>query len=185
MVFQLMTTSCGHGFAAVAANDSITLPPITRVVQSSNKAYSFRIFTTDNWRTPFPQGVLTTGSNAKQPLAWRGKLPQHYGPRYVLVTSTGEVILVDGWLNTKPTPAIAILYRGKGSWLSFEFEAVARSLGVPLSLLAEKASLGSWWISGKPYLDTSETRLLIPAGGKTLVVDLRRQTLGSQWLEAR
>jgi hypothetical protein len=101
------------------------------------------------------------------------------------VTSTGEVILVDGWLNTKPTPAIAILYRGKGSWLSFEFEAVARSLGVPLSLVAEKASLGSWWISGKPYLDTSETRLLIPAGGKTLVVDLRRQTMGSQWLEAR
>jgi hypothetical protein len=185
MVFQLLTTSCGHSYAAVAANDSTTLPPISRVVQSTNKAYSFRIITTDNWRTPFPQGVLTSGSNAKLPLAWRGKLPQHYGPRYFLVSSTGDVILVDGWLNTKPTPAIAILYKGKGPWVHYEFDAVAHSLGVPLSLLAEKARLGSWWISGKPYLDTSESRLLIPAGGKNVVIDLRRQTLGSQQREAR
>lgn len=175
----LMTASSGPSGAAYA-NDSATLPPSSRVAESNNKAYRFRIFTTDNWQTPFPQGVLKSSPNAKMGLAWTGKLPQHYGPRFLLVTSNGDVILLDSWLNTKPTPAIAVFYGGKRSWVSFSFEDVRRSLGVPPALLAEKARLGSWWISGKPYLDASEDRVFVPAGGKNLILDLRRNSLTSR-----
>lgn len=175
----LMTASCGPSGAA-DANDSIALPPSSRVVESTNRIYRFRIFTTDQWHTPFPQGALTSSSKAKLPLAWNGKLSQYYGPRFVLVTSNGDVILLDGWLNTKPTPAIAVFYGGRRLWVSFSFEDVRRSLGVPPALLAQKARLGSWWISGKPYLDASESRVFVPAGGKTLIVDLRRKSLVSQ-----
>ena len=180
MVSLFGTASSGIAGTAAYANDSITLPPPSRVVNSANNSYSFRITTSDNWRTPFPQGVLTSNSNARLRLTWSGKLPQYYGPRFALVTSTGDVILVDSWLNTKPIPAIAILNHGKRSWVSFGFDDVLRSLGVSAARVAEKARFGSWWISGKPYLDAAENRVLIPAGGQNLMVDLRRNTIVSQ-----
>jgi len=156
------------------ANDTITLPPASRVVESKNGAFRFRIYTTDNWRTPFPQGTLSVGSSSGQRVAWQGKLPHHYGPRFTLVTTTGDVILLDGWLNIKPSYAVTILNASKGSLVSFSYEDVLLSLRVSPAVLAEKARFGSWWMTSKPSLDTSGTMVLIPAGGKTLIVDVRQ-----------
>jgi hypothetical protein len=159
------------------ANDSITLPPASRVVESMNGAFRFRVYTTDNWRTPFPRGTLSVGSGSGQRVVWQGKLPHQYGPRFTLVTITGDVILLDGRLNIKPTHAVTILSASKGSLVSFSYEDVLRSLKVSPAVLAEKARFGSWWISNKPSLDESGNLALIPAGGKTLIVDARQAKL--------
>jgi hypothetical protein len=161
----------------IPANDSITLPPASRVVESKNGAFRFRVYTTDNWRTPFPQGTLSVGSGSGQRVVWQGKLPHQYGPRFTLVTITGDVILLDGRLNIKPTHAVTILSASKGSLVSFSYEDVLRSLKVSPAVLAEKARFCSWWISNKPSLNESGNLALIPAGGKTLVVDARQAKL--------
>jgi hypothetical protein len=111
---------------------------------------------------------------------WRGELPQHYGPRFTYVTQTGDVILLDGWLNIKPPDAVAILNGKQGSLVSFSYEDVTRSLGVSPAALAEKARFGSWWITNKPSLDASGNLVLIPAGGKTLIVDTRQAKIYSK-----
>jgi hypothetical protein len=167
------------GIAAdkMPANDSITLPPASRVVESKNGAFRFRIYTTDNWRTPFSRGTLSVGSNSGQRVAWQGKLPHHYGPRFTLVTKVGVVILLDGWLNIKPAYAVTILNASNGSLVSFSYEDVVRSLRVSPSVLAEKARFGSWWMTSKPSLDASENLVLIAAGGKMLIVDIRQAKL--------
>jgi hypothetical protein len=102
---------------------------------------------------PFPRGTLSVGSG--QRVAWQGRLPHHYGPRFTLVTITGDVILLDGRLNIKPTHAVSILNTSKGYLVSFSYEDVLRSLKVSPAVLAEKARFGSWWISNKPSLDGS------------------------------
>jgi len=157
------------------ANDTITLPPASRVVESKNGAYRFRIYTTDNWRTPSPRGTFSVGSTSSgQRVVWQGKLPHPYGPRFTLVTKVGDVILLDGWLNIKPAYAVTILNASKGSLVSFSYEDVVRSLRVSPSVLAEKARFGSWWMTSKPSLDASENLALIAAGGKMLIVDVRQ-----------
>ena len=161
----------------ISANDSITLPPASRVVESKNGAFRFRVYTTDNWRTPFPRGTLSVGSGSGQRVVWQGRLPHQYGPRFTLVTITGDVILLDGRLNIRPTHAVSILNASKGSLVSLSYEDVLRSLKVSPSVLAEKARFGSWWISNKPSLNESGNLALIPAGGKTLVVDARQAKL--------
>ena len=173
-----MAPEAAMATTTVPLNDSISLPPTNRVVESRNKTFRFRIYTTDNWRTPFPDATLTvvgTGKSAR--LAWQGKLPQHYGPRFSLVTPTGMVILLDGWLNIKPAHAITILNNSRGTLLNFSYEEVRRTLGISAATLAEKARFGSWWIAGTPALDASGGRVLIPSGGKILIVDVRQAKL--------
>lgn len=155
-------------------NDSTTLPPISRVVESKNGTFRFRVYTKDNWRTPFPQGTLSVATSNVQRVAWQGKLPHRYGPRFTLVTTTGDVILLDGWLNIKPAYAVTILNHSRGSLVSFSYDDILRSLGVSPAVLAEKARFGSWWITSKPSLDASGNLVLIPAGGKMLIVDVRQ-----------
>jgi hypothetical protein len=75
---------------------------------------------------------------------WQGKLPHQYDPRFTLVTITGDVILLDGRLNIKPTQAVTILNASKGSLVSFSYEDVLRSLKVSPAILAKKARFGSW-----------------------------------------
>jgi len=169
-----MAPEAGIAAYKIPANDSITLPPASRVVESKNGAFRFRIYTTDNWRTPFPRSTLSVGSSSGQRVAWQGKLPHHYGPRFTLVTKVGDVILLDGWLNIKPAYAVTILNPSKGSLVSFSYEDVVRSLRVSPSVLAEKARFGSWWMTSQPSLDASENLALIAAGGKMLIVDVRQ-----------
>jgi hypothetical protein len=158
----------------IPPNDSTPLPPVSKVVESKNGAFRFRVYTTDNWRTPFPLGTLSIASSSAQRVAWQVKLPHHYGPRFTLVTTTGDVILLDGWLNIKPDYAVALLNSSHGSLVSFSYEDVLRSLKVSPAVLAEKARFGSWWITSKPSLDASGNLAFIPAGGKTLIVDIRQ-----------
>lgn len=176
LVITSLATSPAEGIAAnnVPSNDSMHLPPVSTEVESKNGAFRFRVYTTDNWRTPFPQGTLSVGSSAARRVAWQVKLPHQYGPRYTLVTKTGDVILLDGWLNIKPDYAVAILKGSQGSLVSFNYEDVLHSLKVSPAVLSEKARFGSWWITSKPSLDASGNLALIPAGGKTLIVDVRQ-----------
>lgn len=176
LVIASLTMAQVDGIAAnnMPPNDSMPLPPVSKEVESKNGAFRFRVYTTDNWRTPFPQGTLSVGSSSAQRVAWQVKLPHQYGPRYTLVTTTGDVILLDGWLNIKPDYAVAILNGSQGSLISFSYEDVLRSLKISPAVLAEKARFGSWWITGKPSLDASGNLALIPAGGKTLIVDIRQ-----------
>jgi hypothetical protein len=177
LVIASLATAPDAGIAAnkMPANDSITLPPASRVVESKNGTFRFRIYTTDNWRTPFPRGSLSVGSTSSgQRVVWQGKLPHHYGPRFTLVTKVGDVILLDGWLNIKPVYAVTILNPNMGSLVSFSYEDVVRTLRVLPSVLAEKARFGSWWMTSKPSLNASENLALIAAGDKMLIVDIRQ-----------
>lgn len=159
------------------SGDFIALPPSSRAVKSRNGAYHFRVHTTDNWRSPFPLGTLSTSSANGQNVWWQRRLPQHYGPRFMVVTPSGDVVLLDSWLNGKPVHAVSVLNNRNGSLVNFSYEDVLRSLGLSSAMLAERARFGSWWITAKPSLDWSGNLVLIPAGGKTLVVNAMKATI--------
>lgn len=159
------------------SSDSIALPPSSREVKSKYGVYYFRVHTTDNWQTPFPLGTLSIGSRNGQNVRWQRKLLLHYGPRFMVVTPSGDVVLLDSWLNGKPVNAVSILNNRNGSVVNFSYEDIRRSLGLAPAVLAQRARFGSWWMSGKPTQDSTGNLVFIPAGGKTLVVNAVKATI--------
>ena len=90
-------------------HDSRKIPPLSIEHTSSDDSYSFLISSIDGWRTPFPNGVLTRKIHESRKTLWKGLLPLQYGPRFVLVSKTGTVVLFDDFINIKPRYAIYII----------------------------------------------------------------------------
>jgi hypothetical protein len=154
--------------------DSIALPPIVRKQASVNKKYEFLVTSPNNWQTSIAHGKLIESSGGVRKTVWKGMLPQEYGPRFILAGSSGSVLLLDSWLNIKPSEAILIIHAGKRTITAFSYEDIMHAIKLSASTLTAKARFGSWWIAGQPFLDKSGHIASIPVGGKILLVDLDR-----------
>ncbi len=157
--------------AAGAATDSIPLPPTREELFSPSKNYVFVLSTPDNWKSKKAVGELFQVTTNTRKRLWTRLLPHEYRPRYVLVGSEGQVLLLDEWINVKSRYAVMLLSRENHLVAQHDFDAVRNLLDVPVAKVVRMAKYG-WWIASPPTLDTSGEIVRVEAAGKVLIIHL-------------
>ena len=152
--------------------DLIDLPPSTRTELSVNRKFEFSVVSTSNWQTPNSRGVLVEINSGKRKIIWQQNLPQQYGPRFILPSDSGQVLLLDDWLNIKSAQAIYIIHPFSGSKTAYSFDQIIKQSGFSASTLTAHARYGSWWIAGMPSLEKGGNIAVIPVAKRNIVVDL-------------
>jgi hypothetical protein len=158
-------------FFATMATDSIPLPPEQQQFFSRSKNYVLVISTLNKWKSTQAEGKFfqVIGNNRK--LVWKRKLPQKYGPRYVLVGDRGEVLMFDEWVNTESEYAVMMVNRKNRLVFQHDFESLGKIIGVPVLKIAEMAKYGAW-ITSLPTIDASGKTARVGTGGKVLSINL-------------
>ena len=86
-----------------ASVDSLTRPSMRQTF--TNGAYQLEIAAKDSWRSPSTIGKLYKDGT----LLWQKDLPHQYGPRFSLVSPSGQVVLFDEYINVASPYAIALI----------------------------------------------------------------------------
>ena len=173
------------------ASDQLTQPPLNQSFETGE--YLFALTAVDEWQTPDAIGQLYQGEH----LLWEKPLPQQYGPRFVIVGSQGQVLLVDESINIASPYALMLMDTLGEPISTYTFDDIQQVLSVSAAELTEQATSG-WWVASPPELSISESiseqaqaddnvddkvleeHALISAGGKTLVVNLLTGNLSVQ-----
>ena len=61
--------------------------------------------------------------------------------------------------------------------IRYSFDEIQQVVRVPASVMVERATQGSWWISAPPYLDNSGLTAYVNTAGKVLRIDLVKGTI--------
>jgi len=172
--------ACQHATAAGVGNspskvpaisDKITLPDVRREFVSPSSRYIFAVSTRDNWKYLRGTGELFSVSGSVRKLLWSRELPQQFGPRFVLVSDLGAVVMVDEWINVKTGYAVLIVDRDNRQVAQHGTDDVQAVLQVPINQIVQLAKHG-WWISAPPILNASGNVALVKAAGKILAIRL-------------
>ncbi|MGB3292173.1 MAG: hypothetical protein WBB01_04155 [Phormidesmis sp.] len=155
-----------------ASTDRLSHPPDRQTFTTG--PYQFVVTPANQWQTPTATGTLYKAESR----LWQSNLPHEYGPRFALVSSTGQVLLIDEFINVASPYALTLL-DPKGTVIAqHSFDDLKRTLGVSSADLTRQATSG-WWISAPPTLSAAADspaipgqRALIQTGGTTLEVDL-------------
>ncbi|NEO61066.1 MAG: hypothetical protein F6J98_11695, partial [Moorea sp. SIO4G2] len=153
--------------------DRISLPPLQTEFFSPQGDFRFTVSTPDKWKSTQGYGRLVRLMGNVSEIIWEDKLPQEYGPRYLLVGQQGEVLMLDEWINVKSKYAIVVLNPQNELIIQHDFDNVQEILDVPTSEIVQRATGGSWWLSGPPSLDESGSKAYIPTSDQVLKVDLQ------------
>ena len=148
-----------------AAADRMAQPPLHQTF--SNSPYQLIVTATDSWQTPAATGQFYKGDT----LLWQQPLPHQYGPRFVLISQQGHLLLLDEFINVASPYALTLLDADGQTLAQYSFDDIQKTLAIPAATLTQKASSG-WWISAAPTLSESEGLALVPTGGTILRVDL-------------
>lgn len=175
MLFAITTGSAGTQNGA-AADDAMRLPPTYAEFPSPGNGHLFIVASPDEWRSKHAVGRLFRLAGDGRRLLWEGRLPQEYGPRYVLVGRRGQVLMLDEWINVKSRYAVTLLNPETGTFIHHDFDTVQQALAVAAATIVRMAGSG-WWISSPPWLDASRPVAYVPAAGKLLAIDLNTAEL--------
>lgn len=154
-----------------ASADQLAYPPRRQTFTTG--PYRFVITATNQWQTPTATGTLYKAGSR----LWQSNLPHEYGPRFALVSPSGQVLLLDEFINVASPYALTLFDPAGTAIAQHSFEDVKRALGVSSADLTRQATSG-WWISAPPTLQAADDspesgqRALIQTGGTTLEVDL-------------
>lgn len=148
-----------------AAADRMAQPPLHQTF--TNSPYQLIVTATDSWQTPAATGQFYKGDT----LLWQQTLPHQYGPRFVLVSQQGHILLLDEFINVASPYALTLLDADGKTLAQYSFDDIQKTLAIPAATLTQKATSG-WWISAAPILKESEGLALVPTGGTILQVDL-------------
>lgn len=152
-------------------DDRITLPPVRKESQSPGGTYVFAVSTPDNWRSFFATGELFSLAGSSRRLLWSARLAQRYGPRFVLVSDSGVVLMIDEWMNVTSPYAVVIVDAANRPIAQHSTDTVQAALQIPMNRIVEMAAHGPW-ISVPPRFDGTGERVLVGAAGKTLIIRL-------------
>lgn len=149
-----------------ASIDSLTRPPTRQTF--TNGAYQLEIAAKDSWRSPSAVGKLY--KNGK--LLWQKDLPHQYGPRFSLVSPSGQVVLFDEYINVASLYAIALISPTGRTTRQYSFDDIKQALPdvAPADFTRQAAS--GWWISSLPTLAAAGNLARVETGGTTLELDL-------------
>ena len=148
---------------SLMATDRMDLPPLERRFGSG---FVLTVKTLDGWKTPLGRATLV---DARGEVKWERELPHHHGPRRVLVTKGGQVLLVDEWINVLSRYALTLIAPSGVTVAQYSGEQIISKLGVARAAIRLNARLGLWM--------TTEPRLVgdavfFEAGGRRLVLGL-------------
>lgn len=166
-----VATGTALSSSRVVATDTVPPPPVREEFFSPARDYVFALSTPDHWKSSKSVGELFQVAGNTRNLLWTRPLPHEFRPRYVLVGSTGHVLLLDEWINVSSRYAVMILDRDSQLVAQYDFDSVQRVLGVPVSKVTEMARHG-WWIMSPPTLEPSGERARVGAAGKVLTIRL-------------
>ena len=156
--------------ADLSAPDSITLPAERQSV--ANGIYRLEITGESGWRSPTPMANFYKGDT----LLWTKALPHQYGPRFALVSSAGQIVLFDEYINVASPYAIALISPIGETIATHSFDDIQHFLqDVSRADLVRQATSG-WWISSPPQIENTlgevEQNALVKTGGTTLQISL-------------
>jgi hypothetical protein len=164
-------TAAGEFVSVAIANDQIVLPPQRRESASPSGRFLIVIASADGWNTPHGTAELYRAQTTGRELVWQRELPHHHGPRRVLVSDKGEVLLADEWINVPSRYALTLVAPDNRLIASYPVEQVFAALGVPLPDITAHAKAGPWITDG-PVLSADGLAASITAGGRTLDIRL-------------
>lgn len=151
----------------VIATDKITLPAEHQSFEAGT--YRLEIVSEPQWRSPTPTATLYDGDTQ----LWEKELPHQYGPRFALVSSKGQVVLFDEYINVASPYAIALINTTGETTSTYSFDDIQEFLqNVSRADLTRQATSG-WWISSPPQLDETDQNTLVQTGGTTLQTNLK------------
>ncbi len=148
-----------------ADGDRLTHPPIRQAFTFG--PYQLVISAEDNWKTPLTQAEFFKGDT----VLWKKALPHQYGPKFVLIGTQGNVLLLDEFINVASPHAITLISTQGQVIAQHSFKDIHTTLNLAAADLTQQATIG-WWISAAPTLITSENRATVRTGGTTLTIDL-------------
>ena len=151
--------------------DYIALPPAQQEVSSPQGQYVFVLSTPDNWASKQAVGELFEVPDGRRQSLWTRILPHEYGPRYVLVSDQGQVLLLDEWINVASRQAVMVLSRENILVAQHHFDAMQALLNVPRASIVAQASSG-WWITSPPTLNSADETARVETAGKVLMINL-------------
>lgn len=155
----------------IAGQDEIATPDTHRTYESLNGIYRFEIIGEEHWQSKQATGYLYNVTTDRIDLLWQSRLPQEYGPRYVVVGSQGQVLLLDEFINVSSPYAVVLLNLTGDIVAQYSFDDLERVLNVPRAEIVAQAQQG-WWISADPEHNVNRGRVMIETAGKTLSIDL-------------
>ena len=146
--------------------DSLTRPPTRQTF--TNGAYQLEITAKDSWRSPSTIGKLYRNGT----LLWQKDLPHQYGPRFSMVSPSGQVVLFDEYINVASPYAIALINPTGETTCQYSFDDIKQTLPdvAPADFTRQAAS--GWWISSLPTLNAAGNFARVETGGTTLELDL-------------
>ncbi len=152
--------------AELLAADSITHPPLRQVITAGE--YQLVIATANRWKTSVAIAHLYKDSI----LQWQKPLPQHYGPRFALISTKGSVLLVDEYINVASPYALMLLSATGEAIAHYSFEDIRNTLGISAADLTRQAASG-WWVADAPRLGADQTVASVGAGSQRIIIDLQ------------
>ena len=153
-----------------SAKDRLAHPDKTQTF--TNGGYQLTLNATDDWESPTVSAKLYENGT----LRWQQTLPHQYGPRFVQLSSAGQTILFDEYINVASDYAITLVDTDGGVMVTYSFDDILRLLqsanpDLTRADITAQATAG-WWISGAPDIDGAETYAYIPTSGDVLWLDL-------------
>ncbi|MGC1219870.1 MAG: pentapeptide repeat-containing protein [Phormidesmis sp.] len=153
------------------ATDSIVHPPLRQMFTAGD--YQLVITAADQWETSAAIAQLYKNST----LQWQKPLPQHYGPRFTLISTEGRVLFVDEYINVASPYALMLLNATGEAVACYSFEDIQNTLDVSAADLTRQAISG-WWVAAAPQLSNSlasddQTVAWVGAGNWRIIVDLK------------
>lgn len=157
------------------SSDSISLPPTKQTFTSGDYQLvieaaapnSTNQLQTDQWQTEAAIAYL----NKNDMLQWEKALPHAYGPRFVVLNTDGQTLLLDEFINVASPYAITLISATGKQVAQYSFEDIEATLSLPTASITQQATSG-WWISAPPALSQHEEHVFIQTGGRQLMVEL-------------
>ncbi|MGB3296942.1 MAG: hypothetical protein WBA76_01640 [Phormidesmis sp.] len=149
-----------------SSQDRLTHPPAVQTVVGGG--YELTIAAKDDWRSPTAIGKLSKNGT---PL-WEKALPHHYGPRFFLVSPSGQAVLFDEYINVASPYAIALIDPTGETVAQYSFDDIKQALPTLAPADFTRQATSGWWISSRPTLDATGSLASVETGGTTLELDL-------------
>ena len=157
--------------ASDTSSDRLAHPPMRQTFTAD--PYQLAIFSEDNWQTPLTQAQFLKANT----VLWEKALPHQYGPKFVLVSTQGNVLLLDEFINVASPHAVTLIGTSGEVIAQHSFQDVSQALNVSAADLTRQATSG-WWISTPPLLADLGNYAVVKAGGTALEINLTTGSIG-------
>lgn len=152
----------------MVAQDAIPRPPRLRHFADPNGHYHLIVNTGIDGDAKQSTATLFASTEDRCQSIWTRVLPQEYGPRLALVSTTGHTLMVDEWINVASPYAIMVLDAAGDLLAQYGFDDIVTITGSTRADVVAQAEEG-FWLSGDPVLQPTGEVVIPTAGGRLTI----------------